>query len=77
MLSNNYAFIIVWTVANYYLLQVKVNKTAHICPSVTRRQRLRSAKSRWVADAVKNWVRENSNISVPTLQTDLKKKYGV
>ena len=54
-----------------------MNKTAHICPSVTRRQRLRSAKSRWVADAVKNWVRENSNISVPTLQTDLKKKYGV
>lgn len=44
---------------------------------MTRRQRLRSAKCRWVADAVKNWVRENSNISVTQLQTDLKKKYGV
>ncbi|XP_073355548.1 uncharacterized protein [Aegilops tauschii subsp. strangulata] len=62
---------------NSKLFQVKVNRHPHTCPSVTRRQRLRSAKCRWVADAVKNWVRENSNIYVPQLQTDLKKKYGV
>ena len=40
-------------------MQVKVNKTAITCPSVNRRQRLRSAKSRWVADAIKNWVQES------------------
>lgn len=56
---------------------MKVNRHPHTCPSVTRRQRLRSAKCRWVADAVKNWVRENSNISMTQLQTDLKNKYGV
>ncbi|KAE8791176.1 hypothetical protein D1007_34369 [Hordeum vulgare] len=58
-------------------INVKVNRHPHTCPSVTRRQRLRLAKCRWVADAVTNRVRENSNISVTQLQTDLKKKYGV
>jgi hypothetical protein len=58
-------------------MQVKVNKTAHTCPSVSRRQRLRSAKSRWVADAVKNWVLEDSEVGPTQLQKNLKKKYGL
>ena len=58
-------------------MQVKVNRNPHTCPSVTRRQRLRSAKCRWIADAVKNWMRENSNIRVTQLQIDLKRKYGL
>ena len=54
-----------------------MNKTAHTCPSVNRRKRLKSAKSRWVGDAVKNWVLEDSEIGVRQLQKNLKKKYGL
>ena len=58
-------------------MQVKVNKTAHTCPSVNRRKRLKSAKSRWVADAVKTWVLEDSEVGPIELQKNLKKKYGL
>ena len=58
-------------------MQVKVNKTAHTCPSVNRRKRLKSAKSRWVADAVKTWVLEDSEVGPTELQKNLKKKYGL
>ena len=54
-----------------------MNKTAHTCPTVNRRKRLKSAKSRWVGDAVKNWVLEDSEIGVRQLQKNLKKKYGL
>ena len=58
-------------------MQVKVNKTAHTCPSVNRRKRLKSAKSRWVADAVKTWILEDSEVGPSELQKNLKKKYGL
>ena len=58
-------------------MHVKVNKSAHTCPSVNLRQRLRSTKSRWVADAVKNWVQEDSNIGPKQLKKDLKKRYDL
>ena len=53
-----YCTILCLTYVLFIGMQVKVNKTAHTCPSVNRRQRLRSAKSRWIADAIKNWVQE-------------------
>ena len=54
-----------------------MNQYAHTCPSVNRRQRLKSAKSRWVADAVKNWILEDSEVGPTQLQKNLKKKYGL
>ena len=60
-----------------FALQIKVNPYEHHCPSVNRAQRLRAAKRRWIADAVQNWVRENSNIGPTELQTNLQKKYGL
>ena len=53
-----------------------MNKTAHTCPSVNRRKRLKSAKSRWVVDAVKTWVLEDSEVGPIELQKNLK-KYGL
>ena len=44
---------------------------------MNRTERLRAAKRRWIADAVQNWVRENSNIGPGELVTNLKKKYGI
>ena len=54
-----------------------MNKTPHTCPSVNRRKRLRSAKSIWVADAVKTWILEDSEVGPTELQKNLKKKYGL
>ena len=44
---------------------------------MNRTERLRAAKRRWIAHAVQNWVRENSNIGPGELVTNLKKKYGI
>nr|XP_020160190.1 uncharacterized protein LOC109745480 [Aegilops tauschii subsp. strangulata] len=62
---------------NSTLFQIKVNPYEHHCPSVNRTKRLKAAKRRWIADAVQNWVRENSNIGPGELVTNLKKKYGI
>ena len=38
---------------------------------------MRSAESRWIADTIKNWVQEDSNIGPTQLKKDPKKKYGL
>ena len=50
-----------------------MNQSAHTCPSVSRRKRLKSAKCRWVADAVKHWVLEDSEVGFTELKNNLKK----
>jgi hypothetical protein len=41
------------------LIQVKVNPFPHTCPSVERKETLKIAKSRWCADVMLEWVRDN------------------
>jgi hypothetical protein len=52
---------------NSTVIQVKVNLFPHTCPSAERKSSQKVAKSRWCADAMLNWVRENQCIGPAAL----------
>jgi hypothetical protein len=49
------------------LIQVKVNPFPHTCPSVERKETLKIVKSRWCADVMLDWVRDNPCIDPTAL----------
>ncbi|XP_035817447.1 uncharacterized protein [Zea mays] len=59
------------------LIQVKVNPFPHTCPSVERKETLKIAKSRWCADVMLDWVRDNPCIGPTALIKKIHEKYGM
>jgi hypothetical protein len=59
-------------------IQVKVNPFRHTClESTLRKETISRAKSRWVAEEVKRWVRENHQVGEKELQKKLKEKFKI
>jgi hypothetical protein len=54
-----------------------VNPFSHTCPSVERKETLKIAKSRWCADVMLDWVRDNSCIGPTSLIKKIHEKYGM
>jgi hypothetical protein len=59
------------------LIQVKVNPFPHTCPSVERKETLKIAKSRWCADVMLEWVRDNPCIGPTALIKKIHEKYRI
>jgi hypothetical protein len=62
---------------NSTVIQVKVNPFPHTCPSAERKASQKVAKSRWCADAMLNWVRENPCIGPAALIKKLYETYAI
>ncbi|KAM0920762.1 hypothetical protein ACQ4PT_007324 [Festuca glaucescens] len=57
---------------------VKVNPFRHTClESTLRKETISRAKSRWVAEEVKQWVTENHQVSTKELQKKLNEKFKI
>ncbi|KAE8819649.1 hypothetical protein D1007_02298 [Hordeum vulgare] len=58
--------------------QVKVNPFKHTCQESTlRKDTISRAKSRWVAEEVKKWVKENQQVGPKELQKNIKDKFKI
>jgi len=62
---------------NSTIIQVKVNSFPHTCPSAERKASVKVAKSRWCADVMLNWVRENPCIGTAALVRKIYETYGI
>jgi hypothetical protein len=62
---------------NSSVIQIKVNPFPHICLSAERKASHKVAKSRWCADAILNWVRENQCIGPAALIKKICDRYGI
>ena len=62
---------------NSTIIQVKVNPFPHTCPSAERKASVKVAKSRWCADVMLNWVRENPCIGTAALVRKIYETYGI
>jgi hypothetical protein len=62
---------------NRELIQVKVNHFPHTCSSAERKETQKVAKSRWCADAMKEWVTENPCIGPTALIKKIYEKYNI
>ena len=59
-------------------VQVKVNPFKHTCQESTlRKDTISRAKSRWVAEEVKKWVKENQQVGPKELQKNIKDKFKI
>ena len=59
-------------------VQVKVNPFKHTCQESTlRNDTISRAKSRWVAEEVKKWVKENQQVGPKELQKNIKDKFKI
>uniref|UniRef100_A0A453LVM1 Uncharacterized protein n=2 Tax=Aegilops tauschii subsp. strangulata TaxID=200361 RepID=A0A453LVM1_AEGTS len=59
-------------------VQVKVNPFKHTCQeSILRKDTISRAKSRWVAEEVKKWVKENQQVGPKELQKNIKDKFKI
>jgi len=59
-------------------VQVKVNPFKHTCQESTlRKETISRAKSRWVAEEVKKWVKENHQVGAKELQKNIKDKFKI
>uniref|UniRef100_A0A452XN73 Uncharacterized protein n=1 Tax=Aegilops tauschii subsp. strangulata TaxID=200361 RepID=A0A452XN73_AEGTS len=59
-------------------VQVKVNPFKHTCQESTlRKDTISRAKSRWVEEEVKKWVKENQQVGPKELQKNIKDKFKV
>jgi len=62
---------------NSTLVQVKVNRWPHTCPSTERKETLKVAKSRWCAEVMADWVRDNPCIGPTALIKKIHEKYRI
>jgi len=62
---------------NSTLVQVKVNRWPHTCPSTERKETLKLAKSRWCAEVMADWVRDNPCIGPTALIKKIHEKYRI
>ena len=60
---------------NSTLVQVKVNRWPHTCPSTERKETLKVAKSRWCAEVMADWVRDNPCIGPTALIKKIHEKF--
>ncbi|KAE8767557.1 hypothetical protein D1007_61064 [Hordeum vulgare] len=59
-------------------VQVKVNPFKHTCQeSTVRNNTISRAKSRWMAEEVKKWVKENQQVGPKELQKNIKDKFKI
>jgi len=61
------------------LFQIKKNKRKHTCPpgGGAGKAKAKLAKTRWVADAVLDWLREDPNLGPTALHGKLFEKYKI
>uniref|UniRef100_A0A453JBW8 Uncharacterized protein n=1 Tax=Aegilops tauschii subsp. strangulata TaxID=200361 RepID=A0A453JBW8_AEGTS len=59
-------------------VQVKLNPFKHTCQESTlRKDTISRAKSRWVAEEVKKWVKENQQVGPKELQKNIEDKVKI
>ncbi|KAM0852447.1 hypothetical protein ACQ4PT_051757 [Festuca glaucescens] len=65
------------TMVRSTVVQIKKNPNVHTCPLKGGKAKTKLAKTRWVADAVMDWLRENPSLGPTSLKDKIFEKYQI